>query len=184
MKKRVFIAIPISNNLKNKIFKIQQTIKNNNFRIVDKENLHITLRFLGNIEENEIKKVMGIIEKAAKILSPFSLQMQKIEFTPSKNPRLLWLKFEESKEFKDLLKLLQNKLNTNPKTPQTPHITLARIKKHNVDFTNPPQITLESVKVEQIDLIASQLTPNGPIYTLLKSFTLNVNNNKSNNVLI
>lgn len=140
MKRRIFIAIQIPEELKNNIEKYLKPLTDNRFiRLIKKESWHITVSFLGYLEEKEIEILKNIIEEEAKKNNSFALKTEKIIWAPpNAAKRMIWLKFEKSPEFEKLKngiekKILpyqkQNYFQNFRKENRNPHIhlTLARL---------------------------------------------------------
>ncbi len=131
--KRVFLSIPIDKNLK-KILKNTFYLHNKKFfKIVPLNNLHITICFFGNKTQEQIDEIIRVLDNCKN--KKFSLYSVGFELFPKENPRMLWLKFQESKEFSHLVRIFSRfkdiKLKNNQKL-QIPHITIARFKNQNL----------------------------------------------------
>jgi len=87
---RLFIAIPLDNTNQNKLVQFQQTHLNPSvFNIVSKDNLHLTLVFLGNNDNNAILQISQILNKIAYHFNPFTIILDKIEYGPTPNRQRL-----------------------------------------------------------------------------------------------
>ena len=186
MLKRLFIAINLPENLKEKLIKFQQKFKELPAKWVKKENLHLTLVFLGYLKEFHLEKVKEIVKSTAKDFSPFSVFLKKVCFGPPKisPPRLVWVELEKNENLENLVKKLQNQLKEN-KVPFLveereflPHITLARIKKwefQRMELEERPRINeliKDSFEVRSIEIMESHLKRTGAEYSVLESFSL------------
>lgn len=198
---RLFFALPIPQDLKNLIEFTQQGLSNFNSLITwaRSNQAHITLRFLGNQPEEKLSAIVKHSKVVVNNTSSFALSGPVLKFFPSvKYPRVLLIDFEEGKqEFLNLQKKLDEALQKtglifkNPKV--TPHVTIGRIKEKVTScerqalilrlskatrkpprFTSPRFTSVDlAVKVQEIHLVQSQLTPQGPIYTTLNHWRLN-----------
>ena len=88
MKKRIFIAIDISVEARHKVFDYIEILRRE-FKTLKvgwerAENLHITLKFLGNVENEKIFNVIEIIEKISKKTAKFTSHLSKITFSPQR----------------------------------------------------------------------------------------------------
>ena len=178
MKPRLFIAIPIPKDIKNKI--INTTILPDNFRLTRPENLHITILFLGDTEESQISDIKNILDKSVKNYSSFNLEISKYDqFPASGYPRIIFLTGEKGKnELFNLANDIRYKLKQigffDNKSFKY-HITVARQK-----FKKEEQIFLPEIndpieyKINKIILFRSDLKSSGPLYTPL--WTGNLNN--------
>lgn len=148
---------------------------------VEKENLHLTLRFLGEVEE---RKVPGLKKELTCLSLPaFNLVSAGPGAFPSwQQPRVLWwgVRGQTPVDWQRLLKLkreLDLALATwglaAERGKWQPHITLARFKEGGSNDWQPPaRLDLPSWSVRSFALIASTLTPRGPIYRNLCEFSL------------
>ena len=186
MLKRVFIAINLPENLKKKLLEFQQKFKELPAKWVKKENLHLTLIFLGYLKDFHLEKVKEITNKVSKEFSPFSVFLKRACFGPPKifPPRLVWVELEKNENLENLVKKLQNLLKEN-KIPFVieereflPHITLARIKKWEFQRMEPEErpkineILKESFEVKSIEIMESHLKRSGAEYEVIESYPL------------
>jgi 2'-5' RNA ligase len=180
---RTFIAIEIPKTVISKIRELQDVIKAYGFKIrwVRAENIHLTLKFLGDIEINEIAKA---VSKAAEKYSPISLKAKGIGVFPGiKRPRVLWVGL--SGQLEALVKLQQT-LDENlialgfsrEERPFKGHLTMGRIK-DKIDVKKLGDALMafrrfesETFTADQIILYKSELTPSGAVYTGLASALL------------
>ena len=91
---RAFVAIELSEKVISFIRKVQGDLKSYGFKVrwIPPENIHLTLKFLGNIHEEDIKKVGEAIIKSVKGFEPVSLTAKGIGVFPGiKRPRVLWI---------------------------------------------------------------------------------------------
>ncbi|GMR04302.1 MAG: RNA 2',3'-cyclic phosphodiesterase [Thermodesulfobacteriota bacterium] len=150
---------------------------------VNPSNIHLTLKFLGEVDETRIDQIGEALEKAASGIRPFSLSTGKLGGFPNiANPRVLWLGLEGGEEAVELQKKIDETLAglgfEKEKRAFHPHLTLARIRnpadgralgalaiklRHdiNIEFT-----------VDSFILFRSKLTPSGAEYSELRRFGL------------
>lgn len=184
-KRRIFIAINLSSEIKQELSVFQEEWKDLPSKWVDPENLHITLAFLAYLKEPQIKKVGESIKKIAPSHNPFSIHFSEIDYGPKDKgiPRLIWVKGEKTEELQSLKKnldtTLQKSIGFKPrKRPFRPHITLARIKKwewKRIEPEDRPQIPVPvslNHKVNSIEVMESKLKRGGPEYQVLESISL------------
>lgn len=176
---RAFIAFEIGENVKDEIMKIEEEIKKNeiDIKLVERENLHITLKFLGNIEKRLLEKIFNILDNIKE--RKFEISVEDIGAFPNeKNIRVLWVGVKEGREnIIRIQKELDNKLlplGFKKEEDFVPHITIGRIK----SFRNKEKLMkiFEEYRgyffgkciIDKIVLKKSILTPHGPIYHNLK----------------
>jgi 2'-5' RNA ligase len=184
MKHRVFIAVNLPKNIKEELCRYQNKWPELPIRWVKKENLHITLIFIGYCKEEEVLEISKITKETAKRHSPFLVNLKRICYGPPGKlpPRMIWAEGEKSKEFALLKGNLERALAESDKTRLSlenrafsPHITLGRIRSwqwRQIDPEERPEIAEEinlSFEVDSIELMESFLKPRGPEYAVLES---------------
>ena len=185
MRRRVFIAINLPQEIKEKIFNFQKKWPTLPCRWVPKENLHLTLAFLGYLNDEELKKVCEVTKEVAVKSKPFSIFLNRVCYGPPKMmpPRLVWVKGNKTEELsklkEELDKLLSEKINFLPEKREfTPHVTIGRIKRWNWRRIEPeerPDVNLKislEIPVNSIEVMESHLKRSGAGYIVLKSFRL------------
>lgn len=147
------------------------------------EKMHITLKFLGEIDERRLTKVQNSITQAAKNFRPFEISIEETgAFPPRGVPRILWLGVKDDSE---TLSKFQSKLEDEfakigfekEKRKFHPHITLARIRmpdgaKRLRDRHEQLNFQSDIFAVYEIVLIKSVLSSAGSSYTKLSSHPL------------
>ena len=171
MSKRVFLAINISTKLKEKIaadFLDKLQIKG--LKPVKKENLHLTMKFLGDCSEDAIEIIIHKLQALNKI-KKFEIELKGIGDFEKK---VIWIGVTKSND--ELVKINSqiNSLLSLGEEKFSSHLTLARNK--FLDHDKLTDILNELNKIEfkekifseSLDLMESKLTPNGPKYFVLK----------------
>ena len=176
---RIFIGIPIPNHIKKLIFSLQGGLPGANW--VPPENYHISLRFIGEVNETTKEDIAEALEDVA--FPAFSLSLQTIGiFTEGDDPHHIWIKPNPEDPLIKLNRKIETVLTKNRSLKQdtrkfTPHLTLARLKETNTEkvgqfmqwhnlFKTP------EFQVTEYALYQSHLTNNSPIYTPLDLYTL------------
>jgi len=178
---RTFIAIELPDHIIASIIKVQQYLKSktSNIKWVIPENIHLTLRFLGDIKPDDVQPVGQALSKAVKDVSPFSISAEGIGAFPGLNrPRVIWIGVGGRTD--SLMALDQNLgdyLETigfpREKRKFTGHLTIGRIR----GKINPIQL-IDAIKgcggfktelfsVNQVILFKSDLKPAGAVYKKL-----------------
>lgn len=186
MKKRLFIALNLNQTTKHQLSKFLSESNNRHIKKVAPENLHITMQFLGDTDKQDIEKIQDLLTQISKQYQSFNIDIDNIGCFPNlHSPKIIWigvyakpiiqLHQKISRGLQLIIANLDNK-------PITPHITLARVKNklpQSVTKQTNHQLTLLADKIlplhdkiTSIDLMASQLTSQGPIYTLLSQHQL------------
>jgi len=186
---RTFIAIEIPPEVRKSLSRLQQGLKADGQQVkwVEPENLHLTLQFLGNIDADKVGDITAAIEKAAAGIRSFRIEVGGLGVFPDiRRVSVIWVGLAGELEKLDRL---QKNIGANltplglpPETrPFAPHLTIGRVR----DFARPEDRaalgrlvaqTDYSVKykidVTAVNLMKSQLTREGPIYSKLMSITL------------
>jgi 2'-5' RNA ligase len=113
MRHRLFIAINLPEIIKNNLSNFQTKYPELPARWTKKQNLHITLVFLGYVNEHEIPEILKTTEEVAKKHNAFSLVLNRICYgPPKKTPRMVWAEGEKSEELGKLQSDLEKSLTT------------------------------------------------------------------------
>ena len=187
---RSFIAIELSGEIKRELARLQENLKLGSrapVRWVDPGIIHLTLKFLGDIDENITGRISAVIEKAAEGTHPFRLKISGLGVFP--NPRRVQVVWVGLSGELDKLGGLQKSIESGlvplgfkaESRAFTPHLTVGRVRERarpeerqdlgrlveGMSFE-----TAASLTVDAVHLMKSQLTREGPIYTRLSSVEL------------
>ncbi len=178
--KRLFMAVPVTEEIKEKIKLLFQELAESgaDLKLVSVENMHFTLKFLGKVEESKIPE---IVEKLSRLhQKPFSLSLRGVGVFPSlERIKVVWVGIE-SVELIVLMKEINQTLNyiRKEEREEKPHLTIARVKLGK----NKEQLqkVVEKYKntlfgemvADTIVLFESELRKEGPKYSVMKEFTL------------
>ena len=184
---RVFIAIEINSEIKDKLSEYLSKLKMTGADVkwVSPENIHLTLKFIGYIEKEALTNLNEIINDAVSGIDPFSISISNIGAFPSLNkPRVVFACVQERGN--NLLRIYEKldkgvgQLGIKKESKKyVGHITLGRVKsqKNISKLKNTLNVGAECFfgreKVTSLSLIQSRLTPTGPLYTRLNNFILN-----------
>lgn len=185
MKRRIFIAINLSENVKDKFQEYQRKWADLPVRWTKRNSLHLTLVFIGYVSDEEMAQICKITREAARKHEPFNIEFERIILGPPGKPaRMIWVegKFsEELAKFKnDLENALMNSGNSGFRDVETrgfrPHITLARIRQFEWrELPEKPVIDEKIsiiVPIDSVDVMESELKRDGAEYTVLESAPL------------
>lgn len=179
---RLFIAIDLPKNIKTNLARIQKELAPHysSLKWIKPENIHLTLKFLGETNHKKLEQVKTAIIEVSKNHKPFTLSLADFGFFPkTKNPRIFFIKAQPEKELKDIADDLEQNLEGlgfKQEHRFKSHITLARIK-GEVD-TSSLKEKLANVKVDgtfevtHLTLFQSTLTNKAPIYEAIFTVTL------------
>ena len=184
LEKRLFIAIDIPGYIKDNVCNCMEALlkEDNQIKLVSAPNIHITLKFLGNININKIEKIKKAIKATADMFYRFKYEINgKINAFPSpNNARVIFLEIGSGGEqISEIYKQLEDNLGKikikKEKREFSPHITIARIKnKKNMEqFVSKYKMNKSGrLDCSNITLFESQLKPHGAEYTILGEFSL------------
>ncbi|MBI2583499.1 MAG: RNA 2',3'-cyclic phosphodiesterase [Candidatus Aenigmarchaeota archaeon] len=172
---RLFMAIDLDPNIRRAVEKIQRQIEEPGLNVVRPENLHLTLKFLGEMED---VKVEGIIKQLEEVkMQPFEVEYSGIGAFPSLDYiRVIWIGIN-GEGLQELAGKVRNALSEYPDDhPFSAHLTIARVK-HRPQRLGDNLQKLADVKigkqlVSEFKLKKSTLTPQGPVYEDVKVFKL------------
>ena len=171
----MFIALDLPLEVKNYIYrKIEDMVKVLDLKWVDYHLYHITLKFLGEVSENEIDKIDRKLYEISKKYRVFSLKLKNLGKFPvySNEINVLWVGVESNEELENLAKdIHMNFKNYGDNKPFSPHITIARNKKLKAIKFKPIEFNFE-FQIDEITLFESILYPSGPVYKAFKTYAL------------
>jgi 2'-5' RNA ligase len=151
-------------------------------KLVEPQNIHITVRFLGNITTEMIEKIFEEMKKVQ--FASFNVQIKGIGAFPNPHySRVVWAGITEgADQLKSVFSQLEPRLRRLGFTPDhkgfSPHLTIARVrsgrnKQQLAEFiTENANYEFGSLNARCLRLKKSTLTPKGPIYSTLKEFCL------------
>jgi 2'-5' RNA ligase len=156
--KRLFIALPVSEDVRTAACALQERL-GGGVKWVERENLHVTLAFLGNTPDKDVPAIVAAMEAAAKRPS-FAVSFGAVEARPG----VVWVRVEEGAAE---LAAMARQLPGERENDYRPHLTLGRPSRDKLKaegmWMNLGQQAGELVLYE------SKLTGKGPTYTALKT---------------
>lgn len=186
---RCFVAIDIDDRLRGRIDKLQREFKKRlknqtGIKWVRSELIHLTLKFLGEVEDTKADQINRTLESVCAGHKSFKLEFSTIG-SFSRPPKVLWLGTEKAnteleKLVQDIEQAFENLGFEKEQRPFSPHLTLARVKEKRPDRQLPEvidsfgKIDAEVINVDSVCFYKSQLTSAGPVYTLLKKINLKI----------
>jgi len=185
---RTFIAIELPQGIKDSLSRLQEELKATEADVkwVAPENIHLTLKFLGEIDDKKLEKITKIIDDAAKEKNKFQIRISSLGTFPKIDfPRVIWVGVDiGDKETKAIAEELEEKIAKigipKENRPFSSHITIGRTKsslnreKLVQNLKNKAELGANKLEfyVTKITLFQSTLTPHGPIYKVLKETNL------------
>lgn len=169
---RAFIALELSVEIRNQLKVEQNTLRTCRARMsfVEPENIHITVKFLGDINERLLPRVMETLKKIP--FQPFPISVGNVTVNNLKRPFTVWCSISDSGKGEELFRFVEDALAPLEFVKETrrftPHATLARIKEPDPSLfevlgtlkgKNYGDCTISGIKLKK-----STLTPRGPVY--------------------
>jgi len=180
---RSFIALNLDDDVKKRIYIISEKFKNlKGLKLVEYENLHITLKFLGDIDPVQQHEIIKALENACKDINEITIKVNKMGAFPNlRNPRVVWLGIEPNPKINKLHENIENNLCNigfeKDGKKFHPHITIGRNKtNHNNKLIKKKIVNTEDFEIlsviTKVSFIKSTLTPKGPVYDIIKDIKL------------
>ncbi|WP_353685871.1 RNA 2',3'-cyclic phosphodiesterase [Thermodesulfovibrio sp. 3462-1] len=183
---RLFIAIELPQQVREFLADLTNFKSSiDGVNIVPKENFHITLKFLGEVEEKIIPSLTYTLKSLSNEFSNFTLKITTPGVFPDKiKPRVIWIGTENTEILKRLTKRIDEETSSlgfqREERQFKSHITLARVKNYrNGKYFFEKILKKFSEKsfdfqfeVKEFVLMKSILTPKGSIYSVLERFPL------------
>ena len=149
-KKKIFVEIQVANSLKRRLAQVASKWSDLPVKWMKEENLHITVAFVGYVDESMLPEIFEKVGDAVTEFESFDLEFNRIELGPEiENPKLVWLTGEPCSELGMLNEAVEKALDMRPSAHKEfrPHITLGRIRaiKWN-ELAQKPEIS-EKIKV-------------------------------------
>ncbi|HHO56980.1 MAG TPA: RNA 2',3'-cyclic phosphodiesterase [Thermoplasmatales archaeon] len=171
---RAFIALEMGFNEEMRHFYTALEKTGARLKMVEPENVHLTIKFLGDIKEEMVKDIRKIMEDAVKDIQPFRGVIRGVGAFPGiNNIRVIWLGFHDDGEVVKISKTIDENLSSlgfRKERSYVPHITVARmksgLKKEEVIrvLKEYEEREFGEVECKEIKLKKSILTRDGPIY--------------------
>jgi 2'-5' RNA ligase len=185
---RSFFAVELSAEIAAGVRRIQGELRERaaGVRWVRPEGIHLTLKFLGEVDPNLIERIVSKTEEAVQGVSSFTVEIRGVGgFPTAKNPRVIWLGVEDHS---GMLKQLQARVEggmeelgfTQERRGYTPHLTVGRLRAGKERRAVAQALDairasdLGTMEVQEVILFRSHLKPTGAEYTKLNSFPLRV----------
>jgi len=187
---RSFIAIELPAELKLELVQLEAQLKSGEqpgVKWVDPNGIHLTMKFLGNIAVDRVEGITRAMEEAVCGISPFQLKVKELGVFPNfKRVQVAWVGLTGEV---DKLAQLQKRIESNltplgfaPESrPFAPHLTLARLRAQTSPdekqrfgqlIANTTFEAAHTIEVDAINLMKSQLTREGAIYSQINSIRL------------
>jgi len=181
---RTFIAIEISDEMKEALHQIESHLKYSGADVkwVKPENIHLTLKFLGEVNEQKLVEIKALLDSIAGDIKPFEITIKEIGAFPKiEYPRVIWVRLDKgaggSKELAEKIDSALLKIGFEKESrPFAAHLTIGRVRspknkdklKEKVASFDASQLSaVKPHAISSVVLFHSTLTPQGSIYTKL-----------------
>jgi RNA 2',3'-cyclic 3'-phosphodiesterase len=180
---RGFIAVEINTTPEIMAFKKDIAQTNADVKLVETENIHLTLKFLGDTDENQIDAIENIIKDVAQHITPFDITLKGTGGFPNEHYlKVIWIGISGGDVLKTIAHALDEQLTPlgfkKDNKEFSPHLTVGRVRTaKNKDqllmvIKNSQEKEFSHQHIQEITLKKSDLTPAGPIYTTLRKILL------------
>ena len=176
--RRLFFGLELPESLKSRLLSMQRPLEGARWH--QPEQLHLTLKFLGNVKEFQLKAVQLAAMNIP--IKPFNLALLGLGcFGEPERPKALWAGIEHSELLEELQSTLSRRMVPCGFQEEArrfqPHITLARISQPSGSvqslLKSYSDYSVGTMPVNFFSLFQSNLTPEGSVYTVLDRFELN-----------
>jgi 2'-5' RNA ligase len=179
---RTFIAIETGKAVRDRIIALQETLARTGAQVnwVERDNIHLTLLFLGEVDDRTLPELCRAVSENTCKHSPFAMSIETVGCFPNpRRPRVVWVGVgagvQEVCSLHDDLEesLLELGCYRREERKYTPHLTLGRIKSDRPAESLAMAIASHSTwkagttTVTEVLVMSSQLTPDGPVYTIM-----------------
>ena len=177
---RCFVAVELPLPMREEIGRLQSRIATDGLRLVRAELVHVTIKFLGDVPEENVGPVTEALGKVT--FTPFPVRVLGMGAFPGRTVRVVWLGLTGN--FQELYLKVEQALQPLGFAPEargfSPHVTLGRVARPDAEMNrelcariaNFAALDLGSFTVDRFYLKKSTLTPGGPIYENLAKFPL------------
>ncbi len=178
---RTFVALELPGSIKNRAVRMQGVLAQSvsDTKWVEAENMHITLKFLGEVLERDLYHVCRIAQRVARQHEPFELEVKGVgAFPHARRPRVLWAGVGAGNA---ALCALQEMLDreyaeagwASEGRRFQPHVTLGRVRRPRANtelegvFRRYEDWKAGRMEVDELVVLSSELTKQGPVYAVL-----------------
>ena len=182
-RKRLFMALNLSAKIKEKLTAFLEDLAryNRGVKWVNPEGLHLTLHFLGYLDEKKTEEVKGMMQSLSGKFGQMNFSLKRLDAFPNLiRPRIIFLEAKQTGDqsvfdLQELLglELIKLKIDIDDR-PWRSHLTLGRVKVPDTNLKLPREsgILPLDFKVSTFELMKSELTPAGARYKEVASFKL------------
>lgn len=175
---RCFAAVDVTESVKKKAAGLQIGLQNYDVKLVPPENMHFTLKFFGEVDEEQLQEIKERLKDVADKTAAFSADVKAAGAFPSENYiRVLWVG-SPTPEFHNLHVAMHDVFagSFQEKLKPVPHLTIARVRSQQhkrglKEFLDKHKdVDLGKIDVNEVKLKKSTLSPKGPVYEDVEVF--------------
>ncbi len=185
---RTFVAVEVSSDVRARARELIRKLEPAGAKIswVEPQNLHLTLKFLGDVPDNETPDVCRAVEQAVRTVAPFDLEFVSAGAFPSfAKPRTIWIGVGEGlQQIVDLQAAIDDALKKSLGFPREhrdyrPHLTIGRVREGGPTLAEVGRLLEQHSEfkscvsyVDEVVTFASFLDKDGPTYNAMGHATL------------
>ncbi|HYB22049.1 MAG TPA: RNA 2',3'-cyclic phosphodiesterase [Thermodesulfobacteriota bacterium] len=183
---RSFIAIEVPQAIKSRMEELQRELRrtDTDAKWVRPEGIHLTLKFLGSIRQEDVERISQTIAPLVSLWEPIEIRLYGMGgFPSSRNPRVIWIGLDRGKgEVHSLQQGIEKKLVDLSFPPEdrlfSPHLTLGRIRSSRGKsaltqiLEKNREVEVGNFRAGEVFLFRSELKPSGAVYTKLRHFPM------------
>ncbi|OPY25743.1 MAG: 2',5' RNA ligase family [Methanocella sp. PtaU1.Bin125] len=179
---RAFVAVNLEQSIRDRIGEAEKDFDIKGIKPVDPALIHVTMKFLGNVEESRVDEIAAALGKVK--VPPFTARIRSIGgFPNARSPRVIWIGAEPGETFAEMNRQVEDALagiGFEREGRFKPHVTIGRVK-----FPDPAQkqklpllfekyrdFDAGAMRVDRLHLMKSTLSPKGPKYEALREISL------------
>ena len=182
---RAFVAVELEQEITDELARVISALDRRGVRTVRPEDVHLTLKFLGDVQESNIPAIASAISQVVEPNRPFTVQVGRFGAYPDDSaPRVLWVGVDGAAVLLSMRADIEESLSSlgipMDRRRWSPHLTLARIRDgtkkadrrrvwEELSGLDPVSQTMT---VSAVSLIRSRLTPDGAVYRTLHTVDL------------
>lgn len=179
MSLRTFLALPLDDGIVERLVKVQRSLASAGARVrwVGPVNLHLTIKFLGDVTDEQVPEVCRVAEEVARQIEPFEFSVARvISVPPTGAMRMVWVGIDEQtgrmERLHELLEKSYAEIGFKKENRSfRPHLTLGRVKggqnvrQLRAAVAQFADTDFGATPANKIIVFSSKLTPDGPIYS-------------------
>lgn len=184
---RAFLAIPLTRPLQESISVLQSELRHGipEARWTHAENLHLTLHFFGDIDQETLEKIKVSVLSVKRCHRPFLVELKGLgAFPDPRRPRVIWLGLEPREQLNQLHRVTRSLLRqvgvATESRPFAPHLTIGRLRQRRPDltklFSTIGPCSIGQLKIDRVVLYESRLHPGGAEHLPLLTVKLDDDN--------